>query len=82
VRRLLRLLVGAVVAIWLLGQFARGVQWVYENYARQSEPGLLRLLEYLFREEEEPEPPARAPATHVGIASDRRVSGPSRPPRE
>lgn len=60
--RALRLLVGAVVAVWLLGQLAIGVRWFYENYARQSEPGFLRLLEHLFGEDKQPEPPQPAPA--------------------
>jgi hypothetical protein len=58
VRRALRLIVGAIVAVWLLGQLALGVQWLYENYARHSEAGVLKLLEHLFGEDEEADPPA------------------------
>jgi len=59
VRRAFRLLVGAVIAIWLMGQFAIALRWLYENYGRESETGVLRLLEYLFREDEAPEEPLR-----------------------
>jgi hypothetical protein len=74
VRRALRLLVGAVVAVWLLGQLALAVQWFYANYAQHSEAGLMRVLEYLFREDEQSEPERRRESDLLRIPDRARSS--------
>jgi len=70
VPRLGRLLVGAVLALFLLGAFARSVQYVYTRYAQPAEAGLVGLLEYLFRPREQPRPPTPAPPMRGPLSAD------------
>jgi hypothetical protein len=62
VPRWIRLLVGAILALILVGFLAQGIEYVYVNYAKSAESGLLDLLEYLFTPRKEPAPPTPAPA--------------------
>lgn len=59
--RWIRLLVGAVLALILVGFLAQGVQWVYVHYAKSAESGLVGLLEYLFTPRKTPPAPTPAP---------------------